>query len=171
MRLLITSYLRLRVIGFLLGLAFFAPISLQAQRQIQIQSSRELAAPRYIPSHDFDTQNIKLDLQFDWEREQALGTETITLAPLLTNLRQVELDAANMTFNSVKLSSGAPLKFETDESQEKLRITLDLLVPLLRSSKRLHYNRNHRDSRKAINGDLQWQALNHERKQGQHAHL
>src|SRR6266478_1261557 len=125
MRLLITSYLRLRVIGFLLGLAFFAPISLQAQRQIQIQSARELAAPRYIPSHDFDTQNIKLDLRFDWEREQALGTETITLAPLLTNLRQVELDAANMTFNSVKLSSGAPLKFETDESQEKLRITLD----------------------------------------------
>ncbi len=125
MRLLITSYLRLRVIGFLLGLAFFAPISLQAQRQIQIQSSRELAAPRYIPSHDFDTQNIKLDLRFDWEREQALGTETITLAPLLTNLRQVELDAANMTFNSVKLSSSAPLKFETDESQEKLRITLD----------------------------------------------
>ena len=125
MRLLITSYLRLRVIAFLLGLAFFAPIGLQAQRQIQIQSSRELAAPRYIPSHDFDTQNIKLDLRFDWEREQALGTETITLAPLLTNLRQVELDAANMTFNSVKLSSGAPLKFETDESQEKLRITLD----------------------------------------------
>jgi len=125
MRLLITSCLRLRVIGFLLGLAFLAPISLQAQRQIQIQSSRELAAPRYIPSHDFDTQNIKLDLRFDWEREQALGTETITLAPLLANLRQVELDAANMTFNSVKLSSGAPLKFETDESQEKLRITLD----------------------------------------------
>jgi hypothetical protein len=70
-------------------------MALQAQRQIQ--SSRQLAAPRYIPSHDFDTQNIKLDLRFDWEREQALGTETITLAPLLTNLRLLEF--ANSGFN------------------------------------------------------------------------
>jgi len=95
-----------------------------AQRRQQ-QSSRELPAPRYIPSHDFDTQNIKLDLRFDWEHEQALGTETITLAPLIANLRIVELDAANMTFTSIKLASGAPLKFEANTQQEKLRINLD----------------------------------------------
>ena len=68
----------MRVVSLLLSLALFAPMALQAQRQIQI--SRQLPAPRYIPSHDFDTQNIKLDLRFDWEREQALGIETITLA-------------------------------------------------------------------------------------------
>ena len=115
--------LRLRIISFLVSLVIFTPMALPAQ--VQTPSSRQLPAPRYIPSHDFDTQNIKLDLRFDWEHEQALGTETITLAPLLTNLGRIELDAAKMTFNSVKLASGVPLKFETDESQEKLRITLD----------------------------------------------
>src|SRR5204862_4116716 len=62
---------------------------------------------------------------FDWEQEQAIGTETITLAPLVADLRRVELDAANMTFNSVKLAAGTPLKFEPDASAEKLRIELD----------------------------------------------
>ncbi len=125
MRLLTNPHLRLRVVVFLLSLALFTPISSQAQAQTEPQTSKQLPATRYIPSHDFDTQNIKLDLRFDWEREQAIGTETITLAPLLTDLSRIVLDAANMTFNSIKLASGAPLKFEFDQSQEKLRITLD----------------------------------------------
>jgi aminopeptidase N len=113
----------LTAIGFLLVVTLFAPAALQAQGRGQIP--RQLPAPRYIPSHDFHTQNIKLELRFDWEHEQALGTEIITFAPLLKDLGRVELDAANMTFNSVKLASGAPLKFETDGPHEKLRITLD----------------------------------------------
>ena len=124
MRSLRSSRWSLTALAFLLALAFCHPTALLAQRRQQ-QGSRELPAARYIPSHDFDTQNIKLDLRFDWEQEQALGIETITLSPLLTNLRMVELDAANMTFNSVKLASGSPLKFEADTKQEKLRITLD----------------------------------------------
>jgi aminopeptidase N len=111
-------------LAFLLTLTLCQPAALLAQRRQQ-QGSRELPAPRYIPSHDFDTQNIKLDLRFDWEHEQALGTETITLSPLITNFSTVELDAANMTFNSVKLASGPALKFEANTAQEKLRITLD----------------------------------------------
>jgi aminopeptidase N len=122
MRLRRSLCLSVATLAFLLAL--FQPAELLAQRRQQ-QGSRELPAPRYIPSHDFDTQNIKLDLRFDWEHEQALGTETITLSPLITNLRMIELDAANMTFNSVKLASGAPLKFESNTQQEKLRISLD----------------------------------------------
>lgn len=123
MRLLTNPHLRLRVVLVLLSIAFFTPNALRAQTQTQ--TPRPLPAPRYIPSHDFDTQNIKLDLRFDWEREQLLGIETITLVPLLTDLRRIELDAANMTFNSIKLASDVPLKFEFDQSQEKLRIMLD----------------------------------------------
>ena len=111
-------------LAFLTALTLCQSSPLLAQRRQQ-QGSRELPAPRYIPSHDFDTQNIKLDLRFDWEREQASGTEAITLAPLVTNLRIIELDAANMTFNSVKLASGQVLKFEGNPAQEKLSITLD----------------------------------------------
>ncbi len=121
--------LRCRLRRWVTTLAFFAALTLcqsssLAQRRPP-QGSRELPAPRYIPSHDFDTQNIKLDLRFDWEREQALGTETITLAPLITNLRVLDLDAANMTFNSVKLASGQGLKFAASPAQQKLTITLD----------------------------------------------
>jgi aminopeptidase N len=121
--------LRCRLRGWVTTLAFFAALTLcqsssLAQRRPP-QGPRELPAPRYIPSHDFDTRNIKLDLHFDWEREQALGIETITLAPLITNLRVLDLDAANMTFNSVKFASGQPLKFETTPAQQKLTITLD----------------------------------------------
>ena len=77
------------------------------------------------PVHQYDVLNIKLNLRFDWEHEQAIGTATITLKPQVNNLRFVELDATNMTFNSVKLASGATLKFETDTAKEKLRLTLD----------------------------------------------
>ena len=73
-------------------LVLCSPIALLAQRQ-QPRTGGQLPPPRYIPSHDYDTQNIKLELRFDWEHEQALGTETITLSPLVTDLRRVDLDA------------------------------------------------------------------------------
>ena len=76
--------------------------------------ARPFPSAQYLPDHDFDTRHIALNLTFDWEREQVIGTETIILAPLVTNLARVDLDAANMTFSSVKLSSGTPLKYETD---------------------------------------------------------
>ena len=214
-------------IGLICFLVLCTPTALLAQRQAP---PRQFPPPRYIPSHDYDTQNIKLELRFDWEHEQALGTETFTFSPLITDLRRIELDAANMTFNSVKLAAGTPLKFETDAPREKLRITLDrayqpgetlnlvidyhtngittaqglagfgrgltfikpnpddptrprqvwsqgetgiqsLLVRLLRSSERFHDHRNHRHGRKAADGDLQRQAVKHERQQRQHPHL
>ncbi|MDT4895795.1 MAG: aminopeptidase [Acidobacteriota bacterium] len=97
-----------------------------AQTGTQTQPARPVFPPRqYIPNRNYDTQHIKLDLHFDWEREQALGTATITFAPLTTNLQSVEFDAANMTFSSVKLASGTPLKYEADAAKEKLRITMD----------------------------------------------
>src|SRR6266508_2507247 len=55
-------------------------------------SSRPFPPPQYIPPHDYDQRNIKLDLRFDWEQEQAIGTETITLAPTVKDLRRVNLD-------------------------------------------------------------------------------
>ncbi len=98
----------LRALTLLVVIAAVAPLTLSAQTQ-----------------HQYDLLNIKLNLRFDWEHEQAIGTATITLKPQVNNLRLVELDATNMTFNSVKLASGATLKFETDAAKEKLRLTLD----------------------------------------------
>jgi aminopeptidase N len=96
-----------------------------ASQSLSEQTQPKLPPRQYIPNRNYDTQHIKLDLRFNWEREQALGTATITFIPLTTNLQSVEFDAANMTFSSVKLASGAPLKFEANPAKEKLRITLD----------------------------------------------
>jgi aminopeptidase N len=81
--------------------------------------------PQYIPPHDYDQRNIRLDLRFDWEQEQAIGTATITLAPVVKDLRRVDLDAAYMTVSGAALQSGAPLKFEYDATKEKLSVLLD----------------------------------------------
>ncbi|HYX30442.1 MAG TPA: M1 family metallopeptidase, partial [Pyrinomonadaceae bacterium] len=86
---------------------------------------RPLPGPQYIPPHDYDQRNIKLDLRFDFAKEQAIGTETITLAPTVKNLKRVDLDAAFMTFESAKLAKGAPLTFVYDDKKEKLTIALD----------------------------------------------
>jgi aminopeptidase N len=113
----------------LLVLSLCAPqfaASAQTGPQSQTQQAQPVLPPRqYIPSRNYDTRHIKLDLRFDWERQQALGTATITFAPLSRNTQIVEFDAANMSFSSVKLDSIMPLKYEVDAPHEKLRVILD----------------------------------------------
>jgi aminopeptidase N len=81
--------------------------------------------PQYVPSHDYDVKHIALDLHFDWQQEQALGTEVITFSPLVNDLRSITLDAASMSFSSVKLNGRTPLKYDFDEQHQQLRIVLD----------------------------------------------
>jgi aminopeptidase N len=88
-------------------------------------AARPIPPPQYIPPHDYDQRNIKLDLRFDFAKEQAIGTETITLAPTVKDLKRVELDAAFMVFESVKMAKGAPLTFTFDDKKERLTINLD----------------------------------------------
>jgi aminopeptidase N len=80
---------------------------------------------KYIPPHDYDQRNIKLDLRFDWAQEQAIGTATITLSPVVRDLSRVEFDAAYMTVSAAALGSGTPLKFDYDATREKLSVLLD----------------------------------------------
>src|ERR1041384_7818230 len=42
---------------------------------------KKLPPVHYVRSRDYDMQHIALDLKFDWEKEQAYGPATITLAP------------------------------------------------------------------------------------------
>lgn len=121
-----------RALGLALALMFWTPatvlarpIQRQGNQQEQTAKAKTLPPAQYIPSHNYDTRHITLNLHFDWAQEQAIGTATITLAPLVVNLRSLELDAANMTFNSVKLASGTTLHFQADPAREKLRVDLD----------------------------------------------
>jgi len=88
-------------------------------------TERPFPAARYIPPHNYDQRNIKLNLRFDWEQEQAIGSATITLAPTVKDLRRVDFDAGLMTVSGATLLNGSPLKFEYDETKEKLSILLD----------------------------------------------
>src|SRR5678815_3560540 len=127
--LLSSSVLRLRNLVILLVVStIFAPASFAlntSEFQTAQRAARPFPAARYLPDRNFDTRHIALNLHFDWEREQVIGTETIVLAPLVNDLTRVELDAANMTFSSVKLNSRAALKYETSVPDQKVRITLD----------------------------------------------
>src|ERR1700732_2467761 len=63
MRSLRCSCVSVTTLAFLTRRTLSQPTAFLAQRRQQ-QASLELPAPRYIPSHAFDTQNIKLDLRF-----------------------------------------------------------------------------------------------------------
>jgi aminopeptidase N len=126
--------LRRTLVSFLVGVLFVSsvvsagakPLRATASKQQQNPTvSRPLPPTQYIPDRDFDTRHIALDLRFDWNKEQLLGRETFTFAPLVANLKTVKLDAANITATSVKLASGSQLKFSTDASEEKVTVTLD----------------------------------------------
>jgi len=93
--------------------------------QQQQKPSRPLPPTQYIPAHNFDTRHIALNLRFDWEREQLIGVERVVFEPLVFDLNAIELDAANMTFDSVSLSNGKKLSFTVDADNEKLKVALD----------------------------------------------
>ncbi|MBC7911239.1 MAG: HEAT repeat domain-containing protein [Pyrinomonadaceae bacterium] len=111
--------------ALLLSALIFAQQTGSAQQPAQALKARPLPPVQYIPNRDYDMRHIALNLSFDWEREQALGTATISFSPLTSSLRQVEFDAGNMTFTSVRLAAGGALQYETDVANEKLRIRLD----------------------------------------------
>jgi aminopeptidase N len=110
------------VAQLLVAAATFARAQTSATAQLNAPA---LPAARNIPAHDYDLRHVRLALRFDWEREQAIGTATLTLAPLVPDLRRVEFDAANMTVASVVTRAGGALKYELDERAAKLRVELE----------------------------------------------
>ena len=73
-----------------------------------------------------DVKHIVIDLRFDWQKKQAFGTTTITLAPFARTAK-ITLDAAQFTIHSVALATGQSLQFAYDGSDrdDNLAITLD----------------------------------------------
>ncbi len=118
-------------------------------------ASRPFPPPQYIPPHDYDQRNIKLDLRFDWEKEQAIGTASINLAPVVKDLRKVDFDAAYMSVSAAALASGAPLKFEYDATREKLSVFLDRAYqPAEELTVVVSYHTNQPSPEKRVGGGL-----------------
>lgn len=78
-------------------------------------------ATRSVRTRDIDQQHIRLDLRFDWEKQQADGQATVTLSPFKAT-KNITLDAAGMKISRVARESKV-LKHETKPQQ--LIIDLD----------------------------------------------
>src|SRR5215467_10023902 len=79
-------------------------------------------------SHDYHVEHYKIELAVDMPNKSIAGQTTITLKPVKSELKEVDLDAGQMNIGSVKLASGAPLKFRYND-QEKLYVELDRPYP------------------------------------------
>lgn len=79
---------------------------------------------RWPRSHDYDVEHYRIQVSFNWSRQSVEGVTTVTLKPFKSDLKEIELDAGDMTIKSVKLAGGAPLKFRY-ENKEKLYVALD----------------------------------------------
>jgi aminopeptidase N len=109
-----------------LALAFaLALSSLSSFAQAPAPAQATEAPPYQWPrSHNYDVQHYRITLSFDWARQAVAGETTITLKPFKSDVKEIEIDAGDMTINSVKLAGGAPLKFRY-EDKEKLYVSLD----------------------------------------------
>lgn len=109
------------------------PASSQVMENIDSSSTKKYATPvplkyAYFPSRErrFDLIHTRLEVSFDWEKEEMPGLATLTLSPYFYSQKELELDAQAMLVNRVSLlkkNSLVPLKFEN--TGKKLRITLD----------------------------------------------
>src|SRR4030095_7526446 len=79
-------------------------------------------------THNFDVQHYRIALSFDWEKQSISGETTISLQPFGGDLKEIEIDAGDMTIKSVKLVGGESLKYRYVD-KEKLYITLDRPYP------------------------------------------
>lgn len=96
-----------------------APINLFAD-------TGKLPPVNWIRSRKYDIKHLSIDLRFDWDKEQAIGEETVSFAPF-NDSNQLTLDAAYMTINWVKAPDGSPLKFDYagKDGNDNLVITLN----------------------------------------------
>ena len=95
---------------FALFFAGFLALSSTSQAQPpKADEVKKLPPVNWIRSRTIDVKHVDIDLRFDWDKESAMGTTAVTLAPF-TDTDKIALDAAEMQINSVALN-GAPLKF------------------------------------------------------------
>jgi aminopeptidase N len=119
------SNFRKITVFFLFLFAFSSFAGAQSQTDIKTQEKKVLPPAHWVRSRDYDIRHIALNLKFDWDKEQTYGTATITLSPLVQNLKTVDLDAGLMIINSVKLAAGSNLQFQYEKSATRLSVNLD----------------------------------------------
>ena len=91
----------------------------------QNQEVKKLPPVNWIRSRQIDIKHIAIDLRFDWDKEQAYGSSTLTLSPF-NDTNKIMLDAAMMTIDGVTQVGGGTLKFEYDGKKNNDNLVIDL---------------------------------------------
>jgi len=65
-------------------------------------------------NRDYDRKNIRLTLQFNFEKKEVKGEADLTFEPLKDDFKKLILDAGAMKISSVKLN-GINLKYSQDD--------------------------------------------------------
>lgn len=77
----------------------------------------------FSPVRTFDALHYSIDTKFDRRQKMIFGETTVKLKPLRDKFRSVELDSVGLSYVSVSLLNGTPLKFSV--SRESVKIALD----------------------------------------------
>ncbi len=106
---------------FSLTLATFSSVAQNPAPQSQPPEAPPYQWPR---SHNYDVQHYRIALSFDWIKQSVIGETTITFQPFGADVKEIEIDAGDMTIKSVKLVGGEALKYLYADN-EKLYVALD----------------------------------------------
>lgn len=92
----------------------------------QQEQKVKLPPVNWIRSRKIDIKHLDIDLRFDWDKEQAIGSTVVTFSPF-ADTDKFQLDAAMMTIDGVTRVGGGALKFAYDgkKDNDNLDITLD----------------------------------------------
>lgn len=112
---------RIATLIFILILGSFLSFAQNPPTPAQAPEAPPYSWPR---SHNYDVQHYRIELSFDWEKQSVAGETTIKFQPFISDVKEVEIDAGDMTIKSVKLVGGSSLKYRYVDA-EKLYITLD----------------------------------------------
>ncbi len=88
-----------------------------------IPNERPVYREAYKRTHDL--LHTRLDLRFNWEKEQVIGKATLKLTPLFRPSNTLVLDAKGFSFNSIKTADGKDLSYDYGDEQQQVSITLD----------------------------------------------
>lgn len=102
----------LRYFSFTAAILFIAAFSSFAQ----------IGKREFTRAQTFDVRHYSIRASFDRTNRKVIGDTTVSLSPLKADLRIVELDAVDITFDSVSLD-GKPAQFKTNDG--KVVVTLD----------------------------------------------
>lgn len=131
-----------------------------------VSISAQSAESEFNRQRTYDVQHYKIQIKFDREKKIVFGDTTVSIKPLKVNFKTVELDAAGLNFDSVRLENeNRDLNYKLDK--EKIIVELgndylpkDLLIIRLKYSckpkKGIYFTEEKKDGRKILHSEQIW---------------